>query len=232
VLKNDWQRHLICCDLTAHTWINLRTKFFSVSLTFPWDHVWLNGDVADFSQLSSHDKIGTYERAFRDTITLDEELFFIKSDIFRPLRKAVKKAKITMRLGNHDSRYLSIAENNSAALAQLLKTTRKNRSLHLEDVLSLNKFNINLSYSPEDVIGGMFTLVHGVKTSKNVAKQNLLAYGNGSSGHSHGMGCYTETQRGTVHGWWESGCLRTVKSIECLPFGSCVDWSQGYWSCT
>jgi hypothetical protein len=138
------------------------------------------------------------------------------------------KTKITMRLGNHDSRWLSIAENNPSALAELVKATKKHQSVHLEDVLSLDKFGIKLSYNAEDTLFESFTLVHGVKCSKNVAKQNLATYGSGTSGHSHRMGCYTEVQRGKVQGWWESGCLRTTKAIEYLPFGARVDWSQGF----
>ena len=203
--------------------------FLGVANSLEWDHCFLNGDVADFTQLSSHDKkVGAYQREFQEDISLDEELYFIRNDIFKPLRKALGKAKITMRLGNHDSRYLSISENNPSALKELVKTMRSNKSLYLEDVLALDKFGIQLSYNPEDTLFGSFTLVHGVKTNKAVAKANLMTYGSGTSGHTHRLGCYTEVQRGTVQGWWESGCLRTTKNIEYLPFGSRVDWSSGF----
>lgn len=228
--KSDWQRVLIASDLHG-CYLDKQAYrvFLGVCKEFEWDHCYLNGDVCDFTQLSSHDKkVGKYQRDFQDDFSLDEELLFIKTDIFSPLRKALGKAKITMRLGNHDTRYLSIAENNPSALGELLKTMRKNQSLYLEDVLALDKFKIQLSYNPEDTLFNSFTLVHGVKTSKNVARQNLMAYGCGTSGHSHRMGCYTENQRGRVAGWWESGCLRTTKNIEYLPFGARVDWSQGF----
>lgn len=227
---SDWQHILIASDLHG-CYLDRQSYsvFLGVCSSFAWDHCFLNGDVCDFTQLSSHDKkVGKYQRSFQDDFTLDEELHFIRNDIFKPLRKALGKTKITMRLGNHDSRYLSIAENNPSALAELLKTMRKHESIHLEDVLALDKFGIDLSYNAEDTLFDSFTLVHGVKTTKNVAKQNLATYGSGTSGHSHRMGCYTETQRGKVQGWWESGCLRTTKNIEYLPFGSRVDWSQGF----
>lgn len=230
--KSDgWLRCLIASDLHG-CYLDRKAYgvFLGVCKSFPWDRVYLNGDVCDFTQLSSHDKkVGKYQREFQDDFGLEEEIQFIKHEIFAPLRKAVgPKTKIIMRLGNHDSRYLSIAENNPSALAELLKTMKKHQSIHLEDILSLDKFKIELSYNAEDTLFNSFTLVHGVKTSKNVAKQNLASYGSGTSGHSHRMGCYTETQRGTVQGWWESGCLRTTKNIEYLPFGARVDWSQGF----
>ena len=124
-----------------------------------------------------------------------------------------------MRLGNHETRYLRIAEANAQALVQLLKTMRKNRSLYLEDILSLDVFKIRLSYNPEDVLYDTFTIIHGVKTAKTAAKQNLFMYGSGTSGHTHRMNCHTEVMRGKIQGWWESGCLRTTKNIEYLPFG-------------
>jgi len=202
--------------------------FLQVASSFPWDLCILNGDVLDFSQLSSHDKkLGGFSREFSDDFSLEEEIHFTKAEIFKPLRKALDKTKILMRLGNHETRYLSIAESNTQALVNLLKTMKKNKSLYLEDVLGLDKFGIELSYRGEDTFGS-FTVIHGVKTSKGAAKANLLTYGSGTSGHTHRMNAYTENMRGKVSGWWESGCLRKVKDVEYLPLGARPDWSQGF----
>jgi predicted phosphodiesterase len=227
--KAGWKRVLIASDLHG-CYLDKRaySVFLQVAASFEWDLCILNGDVLDFSQLSSHDKkIGGFQREFADEFTLEEEIAFTKEEIFKPLRKALDKSKILMRLGNHETRYLSIAESNSQALVNLLKTMKKNKSLYLEDVLSLDKFGIDLSYNGEDTFGS-FTVIHGVKTSKGAAKANLMTYGSGTSGHTHRMNAYTENMRGKISGWWESGCLRKVKNVEYLPLGARPDWSQGY----
>lgn len=228
---SEWERILICSDLHG-PYLDKKaySVFLAVASSFPWSRVIANGDFADFSQLSSHErKIGAYQRQFIDDFTLEQEIFAIKHDIVAPLRKAVgKDTKIQFRLGNHDSRYLVAAENNSKALAEMVRTMKRHRSIDLEDVLEFDRYGVELSYNPEDTLYGTFTLVHGVKSTKNVAKANLGTYGSGTSGHSHRLGCYTETQRGTLQGWWESGCLRTTKHIEYLPFGARPDWANGY----
>jgi hypothetical protein len=58
---------------------------------------------------------------------------------------------------------------------------------------------------------------------KNVAKQNLMKYGSGTSGLSHRMGTYTEVFRVGVGGWQELGCPRTIENIEYLPHGDKPD---------
>lgn len=199
-----------------------------------WDRVIANGDIADFSQISSHvRKVGAYQREFLDDITLEQEIHCIRTEILAPLRKAVgKKTKILMRLGNHETRWLAVAENNPTALAELLKSMRRAKSLYLEDVLQLDKFGITLSYNSVDVLFGTFTVIHGVKTSQGVAKANLLRYGSGTSGHTHRMNSWTQVMHGHLQGWFESGCLRTVKNVEYLPMGDRPDWSQGFLTLT
>lgn len=203
--------------------------FLAVATEGAFTKVVLNGDTADFSQISSHPKkIGGFQREFRDDIKLDEEIHWIKTQILAPLRKAVDKTPIMMRLGNHETRWLSVAENNPTALGELLKTMRKLKSFYLEEVLDLDKYGIKLSYNAIDVLHGTFTLIHGVKSSPGVAKANLLRYGSGTSGHSHRANAWTQVMQGKLQGWWESGCLRTVKNVEYLPHGDRPDWSNAF----
>src|SRR5439155_27389345 len=108
-------------------------------------------------------KVGGFQREFADEISLAEEIHWIRTQILAPLRKAVgPKTPILMRLGNHETRFLSIAENNPTALAELLKTMRKLKSLYLEDVLELDKYGVRLSYNAIDVLYDTFTIIHGV----------------------------------------------------------------------
>lgn len=225
-----WVDVLIGSDTHGH-YLDLPSYrcFLGVASEFAWDRCILNGDVADFSQLSSHvRKVGAFQREFVDDVSLPEELHFIRSHILAPLRKALDKTPIMMRLGNHDSRWLSIAENNPTALAELVKSMRKAKSLYLEDALDLDRYRIQLSYNAIDVLYGTFTVIHGVKCSPGVAKANLLRYGSGTSGHSHRMNCWTQVMHGKLQGWWESGCLRKTTNVEYLPMGDKPDWANGY----
>lgn len=192
--------------------------------------MWLNGDVFDFAQISTHpNRLDLLGPNYDPEIGLEEEIFIVQSEIFHPLRKAVgPNTRIVMRLGNHEARYFNAAEKNPGALEKMLKVMRKRNFVLLEDVAQFKKWGIELSKKPVDIIADSFTLIHGVKSSKGVAKQNLMRYGSGTSGHSHRMGSYTEVMHGKVQGWWESGCMRTIDHIEYLPFGDKPDWSNGY----
>lgn len=229
-----WHRVLIGSDLHGPYLDRQAYRcFLAAASEFPFDQCILNGDVADFSQLSSHaKKVGAYQREFRDDISLEEEIYTIKGEILKPLRKALKKVPVLMRLGNHDTRWLSVAENNPTALVELLKSMRKAESLYLEDVLDLARYGVRLSYNWVDTLFGTFTLIHGVKCSPGVAKANLLRYGSGTSGHSHRMNCWTQVMHNKLQGWWESGTLRTVEKVEYLPMGDKPDWAQGFLTLT
>lgn len=228
---SEFQKILVASDLHG-CYLDKRAYrvFLAVAASTKWDLVVLNGDVADFSQISSHEaKIRSNGHEFFDVPTLEEELEFIKQEIFAPLRKAVgPKTRILMRKGNHEDRWDNISETNATALSELLKTFRRNKSLYLADVLCLDKYKIELSEKAEDTFGGCFTFIHGDSLSKTAAKNNLMRYGSGTSGHTHKMTMFTDVVYGKRHGWWESGCLRTTKNVEYLPFGKRTDWSHGF----
>lgn len=228
--QQKWQKILIASDLHG-CYLDQKAwqVFLAVATEYEWDCVVLNGDIADFSQISQHEsKIRANGHEFFDVPSLDEELFFIKAHIFKPLRKAVGKTRILMRKGNHEDRWDNISSSNASALSELMKTQRRNRSLYLADILALDLFKIELSERGEDVFGGCFTFIHGDALSRNAGKTNLMRYGSGTSGHTHRLSVYTDVVYGKRHGWFESGCLRTTKNVEYLPFGKRTDWSQGF----
>jgi predicted phosphodiesterase len=230
--KEAFERILICsdhhgCYLDRRAW----RVFLSVATEKQWDRVILNGDVFDFAQLSVHDRKSqrNFDRDYHDDFTIEDELFHVQTELFAPLRKAVgNKTKIQMRLGNHDARFIKASMSSPDALMQLLKTMRKRKSVYLEDVAQLNRWNIELSYNDIDVLYDTFTIIHGVKTSQNAAKTNLLTFGSGTSGHTHRANSFKQTMHGKLQGWWESGCMRTKEKVEYLPIGSKPDWSHAY----
>lgn len=232
---DGWLHALICSDLHGPF---LDRKAYAVFLQAceagfrgePWDQVIANGDVCDFSQIAKHDKkIRMIGREYQQEVSLDEELNIVREEIFRPMRKALgRTTKIMMRLGNHEDRFQNVVETNADAVSKMLKTMRRYHSLYLEDLLDLDRYQVSLSYKPIEVLFGTFTVIHGVKSSKNVAAQNLRRFGSGTSGHSHRMGTFTEVMHGKIQGWNESGCLRTIHNVEYLPFSDRPDWSLGF----
>lgn len=230
---NDWQRVLICSDIHG---VFCDFKAFSLLLqvasSFPFDACIVNGDFADFPTISDHSKkieLLRPELLEEEQYGLDAELTLVENHIIKPLRKALgKKSKLTLRIGNHEFRLLHPNRSNAGAVAEILAVQNRRKEQRLEGLLHLSKYDAKLSYNAQDRLFGSFTLIHGDKTSQNAAKANLLKYGSGTSGHSHRGNCFTQVLMGKIHGWWESCCLRTVDSIEYLPFGVRPDWVQGF----
>src|SRR5689334_4140438 len=110
------ERHFVMSDLHGPY---LDKQAWKVALAVLTEHhfdcVWINGDLCDFSQISSHEgRIKYFDHSFDEDITLEEEILIVRNDILKPLRKAVgKSTKIVYRLGNHDRRLMSMAENNT-----------------------------------------------------------------------------------------------------------------------
>ena len=225
-----WERVIIASDLHG---VFLDRKCWKVMLAIlkdnPVDRVILNGDFMDCTTISDHvQKVRFYQPEAVADYSFDYELAMVHEEILRPLRRAIgKQAKLQLRLGNHEVRFLKPNKGNAAALAEIIETCNRRRATQLEDLLRLDVVGATLSYNAIDSLYG-FTLLHGVKTSANAAKANLLRYGNGTSGHSHRGNSFTQKMHGTLAGWWESCCLRTIEKVEYLPHGDSPDWCQGF----
>lgn len=229
--KTDgWQRHIILSDLHG-PYLDKRAwnVVLGVLKETPITACWLNGDVADFSQISRHERKIFIDRNFIDDLSLEEELFLIQEDIFRPLRKAVgKNTKIVYRQGNHDIRVAQLAESNPTVLATMLKTILRHRSFYLDDLLQMKKYGIEFSQNPIDILFDCYTLVHGARTGPNAARWNLNRYGSGTSGHTHKISEAMGIVRGKLSSWHESGCLRTIDKVEYMAFGDKPEWCHGF----
>ena len=207
--------------------------FLAVAASLPWDLVVSNGDLIDAASISDHaKKIQLFNPEALQEYDFGWEIDMVQAEALIPLRRAVgKNTKIMLRLGNHDSRLLKLDTKNGDALNIILKELDKRRVRTgpgmLEDLLKTRKLDMEISYKPIDTIYG-FNFVHGVKTGPNAAKQNLMKYGCGTSGHSHRMGVHTEVMQQKLMGWFESGCLRTIRNVEYLPHGDIPNWCHGY----
>lgn len=228
--SRNYERMLICSDLHG-PYLDPKAwgVFLGVCASRQWDRVICNGDFADFSMLSVHDKkLSMWDGDLPDW-SLEEELEQIKREICQPLRKAVgRNTKIQFRLGNHDLRAVRLAQQKPEVLISMLSALKKSRTVQLEDLLDLRQWNIELVKDPITVLHKTFTLIHGIRVSASAPKQNLQRFGAGTSGHSHRVGVHTQIMHGRLQSWTESGCLRTVDNIEYLPHGEKPDWCQAF----
>lgn len=207
--------------------------FLQICEEYQPDRVISNGDLLDCTSISEHaSKINVYWPEVLQDYSFEYELDMTYQEILKPIRKAIGKAKLELRLGNHEMRFMRPNRANAHALAEIHEVCVKRRATQLEDLLKLDKVGATLSYNAVDILYGTFTLIHGVKTSAGAAKANLLRYGSGTSGHSHRGNSYMQKMRGTLAGWWESSCMRSIENIEYLPHGDSPDWCNGFLSLT
>jgi predicted phosphodiesterase len=168
-------------------------------------HVFLLGDVIDFYQLSRFNK--DPRRALELQADLDKTLLF-----FGRLRKAAPDAELVYLEGNHEARLLAYQWQHPE--------TCNLRCMEPEKLLGLEEFKIR--WVPEKKIEEHhgFILRHGSVVRKHAgqsARGELEKWGTcGISGHTHRVGCYTETKFSGVTVWFENGCLCDLRP-EYLP---------------
>lgn len=228
--SDGFERVLILSDLHG-PFLDKRCFKIVLDVIADWkpDTIILNGDTADFSQISKHDRKIRFKGGQYDVPWgLYEEIMFIRHQILEPLRKAAGKARIIFRKGNHEQRWDDIVATNPGVLSEMLTTARRLRSFEIPDILQFQKYGITYDPTPILRLHNLFTVIHGVKTSKMAPRDNLRLFGSGTSGHTHRLGVWTEIMHGHLQSWTESACLRSVDDIEYLPFGNKPDWSQGF----
>ncbi len=237
MIDRRWNRSLVVSDIHG---CHVEKRAWKVFLDVcsdgcegrPWDAVYLNGDTCDMSQLAKFDKKGggmISKNNEDDDITLEEEIFYIKTSIFTPLRKALgEKTKIVFRLGNHDFRFKTVSETKPEALMTLLKTMRKHKSLYLEDILELDAYGIEYDDKDMRTLFDCYTITHGWKTNKTCAEWYLTRLGSGTSGHTHKATVAARVMKGRSEFWHESGCMCKIMNVPYLPYGTLPEWTQGF----
>lgn len=230
--NSDWERILIFSD-THSIFLDKKAWrcFLQVCADYKPDRVIGNGDILDCTGISEHaSKVEMYFPEHMEDYSFAYELDFTYEEILKPLRKAIGKAKLQLRLGNHEMRFLRPNRANAKALAEIHEVCVTRKATQLEDLMKLDKVGATLSYNSVDVLYGTFTLIHGVKTGAGAAKANLLRYGSGCAGHDHRANCWTQILQGKLQGWWTSGCLRKCENVEYLPHGDKPDWANAFLS--
>lgn len=175
-------------------------------------HVFLNGDMIDFYQISKFDKDPNRTLQLQDDI--DELLHFLES-----LREAIPEAKIVYTEGNHEHRlhrYL-------CAHPELFNL----KVLQPDKLLGLGQFDVEWVPQDKTYVHHGFVITHGDVVRKHSgysAKGMYEKYGtSGISGHTHRVGIYRHRNFASDHMWVENGCLCELEPDYVV---GTVDWQQ------
>lgn len=174
----------------------------------------LNGDVADFFQLSH---FNTGKKRLDD---LQWEID-MANEVRRQVREAAPDAIIDETEGNHDNRILSYIEKNARALESL-------RDLKPENLFKYNELEINWHPGCGFLLRPEFLVKHGTAVREEAgasAKAELMKAGiSGISGHVHRLATYRKA--GYVQRQWtEQGGLMRLDPDYIA--GGVPNWQQG-----
>ncbi len=169
-------------------------------------------ELHDFYEVSSFDKNPARKNDLQDEI--DEVNVYLKR-----LREYCPKSRIILLESNHTDRLRRFLWKKAPELNSL-------RSLQLEKLLELDKFNIEYK---ENFTYKKVLFKHGEKIRKFSsytahAEQDREGV-SGVSGHTHRLGVYFTTRRGGSYVWIESGCGCKLKP-EYVP--GVPDWQNGF----
>lgn len=156
----------------------------------------LNGDLADFFQLSR------FNTGLKRVNDLQSEID--EANYFRTLvRKKAPNAVVDETEGNHDNRVTTYVEKNARSLQSL-------RALKPEALFRYKELGINWHPGAGFLLRKHFLVKHGSFVRQEAgasAKAEFMAAGiSGISGHTHRLASY-EKNGYTPRIWWEQGCL-------------------------
>jgi predicted phosphodiesterase len=177
------------------------------------DRVILNGDIADFFQLSRFNTAS--ERMSSLQAEIDEA-----NQIRRRVRAAAPDATIDETLGNHDSRIVTYVEQNAGALKSL-------RALEPRHLFKYDELGINWHPGAGFRLRDDFIVKHGTLIRGEAgatAKAEFMASGlNGISGHTHRLAAYRKSGY-QPRQWNEQGCLCRLDPDYIV---GAPNWTQG-----
>lgn len=174
----------------------------------------LNGDMADFFQLSR------FNKGLERLDTLQEELD-LANQIRSRYRIAAPNAVIDETEGNHDSRLRTFVQMNARALTSL-------RDLQPEKLNAWAVNEINPHGDNGFLLRPQFLVKHGNIVRGEVgatSKAELTAAGiSGTSGHTHRLEFYAKAGY-SKREWWGSGCL--CRTDPDYVAGGVPNWQNG-----
>lgn len=174
----------------------------------------INGDVADFFNLSHFDKKRQHDDDLQSDISDSNE-------IRRKIREAAPDAWIDETEGNHDSRLITYIELNAPALRSL-------SSLKPQQLLGYDELDIHWHSGAGFLLRPEFLVRHGTRANQGAgasAKAEFMNAGiSGITGHTHRLGTYRKSGY-TQRQWTEQGCLCRLDPD--YVKGGAPDWQQG-----
>lgn len=179
------------------------------------DVIILNGDIADFYQISRFNKD---PRTIKE---LQNDLNDVRQ-FLRQVREAAPRAQLIYCEGNHEDRLRNFLWSKSPELSSL-------DCLQLVELLGLRIFNIDfVPYNAIIKVNDVFKIEHGDCVSKHSGWTAKAMYekrgGCGIVGHSHRMGSHLKTSDGDTKGWFENGCLCDLNP----EYVKEPNWQQGF----
>jgi len=194
------------------------------------DIVFLNGDILEGAEISSHVKIPGW------TVPLQLEFDFARA-MFEKVREVAPDADVYWGAGNHGldriARYLSTQ---APALASL-------RSMRFDELAGVDDLGVMLVQggsiaSPAEqedslpglVLHGSYTVTHGTSVAKNAASVELDSAGmSGQSGHTHRPAvAFATTERGGPMSWMSTPMGCTDRAGKAYIKRRNTGWQSGF----
>jgi predicted phosphodiesterase len=181
------------------------------------DHVLINGDLFDFYHLSRFQRD---PRMRRPKAELE-----LGRKFFEYLRNAFSTARILFKFGNHDERWHNYILDKAPVLSDIPE-------LEFENLLGLDKLNIEVVKDKRPVRLGSLNVVHGHEYTFNISNpvnpaRGLYnrAYAYALCGHFHQKSEHSENNiEGKSITTWSTGCLCGLRPAW-LPFNK---WCHGF----
>jgi hypothetical protein len=161
------------------------------------DGIIFDGDILDFPEVSRHTKMPG-----DGSLKLQEEIDYVREEIFRPSIAASPKSWRTYHVGNHEQRLVRYLADTAKELADL-------RCLRWDNLLELGPLQLEMVFggnwlAPRQkdrtknvkdtfkVYYDCFAVTHGKSCAKNAMEKELERYQfSGCSGHTHRPGVWT-----------------------------------------
>ena len=179
------------------------------------DHIYLNGDICDFYNISSYQK-DSEERDLSNELTKTRQFL-------GHLRYRFPKSRIVYKLGNHEDRWERYLFHKAPELMGV-------SNFEMYYILNFAKYGIELVKSMQKAKAGKhLTILHGheVRNSGVYPARTLLQRTHVCTiaGHNHRTSTYGEKDAdGKIIGSWTSGCLCEL-SPDYMPINQ---WNLGF----
>jgi hypothetical protein len=198
------------------------------------DGVVLNGDVVDFPDISRYSQIPG-----AGSLSLQDEVDYVRNHIMQPTRAAVPDAFITYHIGNHEHRLVRFLSDTAPQLADL-------RALQWDTLFGVEEFGIEMVFggnwlAPKKkdqdmnvrrtfkVYYDSFVVTHGESIANNAMAKEIERFGmSGTSGHTHRPGMWTAPNMHNPHIVWTTTGMMAGHAVGKTYVSGPSQWTMGF----